>query len=656
MKSYILTLFFLLIALKSQDVLGQDNPNTLPPGSSTEGVLSSVDMASTYDERYAVLIGINKYQDSNVRPLTYAAEDAVAMKRLLKDKFGYKEDNIFILLDENATRSNIISTLERFTNDSVSENSSLLIYYAGHGQTGGRKDQPLGFLLNHDVDTKSLFGTSVKMNELRDFSDQFIPKHVLFLIDACYSGLATTRSGSGGEFTRAYLKNVWSQKSREIITAGSADEEVVESADWQHSALMYVLLEGLEKGKADENKDNIVISKELFQYIMARVPYYAKMKGGKQTPIEGAFSPDNGSFFFELTPRRLEEMLVENPILMDVSSKQAFKSKITLKTNVDNARIFLDSKQLGYATSNTFEYRIDPGLYKFEVRKDRYNTEYKEVEIKPDEDLIVEINLSRETTLVRFKVVPENASITINNELISTGSTSKEFKKGRYVITVDASGYKPIQNTSIDLTQDEQSFEFVLEKISTLLQLYTIPDGAVVTLKDKVHGKTPLNIELGYGEQRILLTKPKHTPKLLVVDVKESKTMQETVRLEITPEEEARGRFRKDIIGHGTKFLLRGSFAAGLILYGRPFAEDQYNKEAAKLEKEQNANVKSAYNIAQYAVPSLGAIWGLSAIFEIGRIVKMDYNKYLEKVLSERVKVSIHLNPSIKGASIVASF
>ena len=41
-----------------------------------------------YDQSWALVIGINKYQ--NVDPLHYAVNDAVAVREMLMDKYGFK--------------------------------------------------------------------------------------------------------------------------------------------------------------------------------------------------------------------------------------------------------------------------------------------------------------------------------------------------------------------------------------------------------------------------------------------------------------------------------------------------------------------------------------------------------------------------------------
>ena len=53
-----------------------------------------------YDNSWALIIGINKYE--NVQKLDFATDDAIEMKDILIESFNFPEDNITILLDEEA--------------------------------------------------------------------------------------------------------------------------------------------------------------------------------------------------------------------------------------------------------------------------------------------------------------------------------------------------------------------------------------------------------------------------------------------------------------------------------------------------------------------------------------------------------------------------
>ena len=55
-----------------------------------------------YDDSWALIIGINKYE--NVDPLSYAVDDAEAVNDILTRKYGFKEENVRLITDEEATK------------------------------------------------------------------------------------------------------------------------------------------------------------------------------------------------------------------------------------------------------------------------------------------------------------------------------------------------------------------------------------------------------------------------------------------------------------------------------------------------------------------------------------------------------------------------
>ena len=85
-----------------------------------------------YSESWALIIGINKYQ--NVDQLNYAVNDAIAVKEMLGEKYGFKEDNIKLITDGEATKDNIIKGFSDILTQ-AKEKDRVVVFYAGHGET-----------------------------------------------------------------------------------------------------------------------------------------------------------------------------------------------------------------------------------------------------------------------------------------------------------------------------------------------------------------------------------------------------------------------------------------------------------------------------------------------------------------------------------------
>ena len=102
----------------------------------------------------------------------------------------------------------------------------MLIYFAGHGDTydlpeGGE----MGYLLPVNGNNENLYISSIGMDELKNISLMSKAKHLLYLVDACYGGIATIGSrGLDSKTTPNYIEKITKNKSRQIITAGGRGE------------------------------------------------------------------------------------------------------------------------------------------------------------------------------------------------------------------------------------------------------------------------------------------------------------------------------------------------------------------------------------------------------------------------------------------------
>ena len=246
-----------------------------------------------YDNSYALIIGIDKYE--NVSNLDYAVKDANSIASLLQDNFNFPSKNVTVLLNEEATFTNIRNGLSKVSS-SAKANDRVLIYFAGHGETMDLPDGgEMGYLLPIDGKRDNLFATSILMDDLKKISSMTKAKHMLFLIDACYGGLAATGARGLSSTTPNFIDKITNDKSRQIITAGGRGEEVIEKAEWGHSAFTMNLIRALEDGKADFNDDGYITADELGLFLKEKVTIDS---GNKQTPLSRRFTSHEGEFVF----------------------------------------------------------------------------------------------------------------------------------------------------------------------------------------------------------------------------------------------------------------------------------------------------------------------------------------------------------------------
>ena len=254
----------------------------------------SITTQNIYDNSWALIIGIDKYE--SVRKLNYAVKDAESMQEILLKTFEFPFENVTLLTNEQANKQNILKSFSDITKN-ANANDRVIIFFAGHGETmdlpeGGE----MGYLLPVDGKREDLYLSSIGMDELKKLSLMSKAKHVLYLIDACYGGIAAIGSrGLEPETTPNYIEKITKDKSRQIITAGGKGEQVIEKSEWGHSAFSLNLKRGLKEGRADLNSDGYITANELALFLSEKVTIDSE---NQQTPQFGRMTSQEGEFVF----------------------------------------------------------------------------------------------------------------------------------------------------------------------------------------------------------------------------------------------------------------------------------------------------------------------------------------------------------------------
>ncbi|MDF0676652.1 MAG: SUMF1/EgtB/PvdO family nonheme iron enzyme [Nitrospira sp.] len=262
---------------------------------------SAAEQSPTQGKNWAVVIGINDYQ--NVKPLQYAIKDAMAVGDLLAQQ-GFAVTRL--VSPTATTRQSIERVLGTQLPKQLGADDRVLIFFSGHGkdeQFGA--GQRHGYLLPIEANPQDLSSTAISMSRVQEWANAWPAKHVLFIVDSCYSGIIGLNTKGidpegSNPMTEMYLKQITKEPSRQLIVAGQANQEALEIAKWEQSLLTHFLLEGLSKGTADGNADGIILTSELYQFLAERVIKEAVLNGSLQHPQHWSLSADKGEFVFIL--------------------------------------------------------------------------------------------------------------------------------------------------------------------------------------------------------------------------------------------------------------------------------------------------------------------------------------------------------------------
>lgn len=226
---------------------------------------------------WAVVVGIGRYTAMPV--LKYTDDDAYHIYAFLKSPEGgaLPDRQIRLLIDEDATRTNIIRAM-RHVFLKADENDVVLLYYSGHGIQGA--------FLPADFDG---YNNKLNHDEVKELFRETKAKHKICLADACHAGTLTAMRAPDKTIQNYYKAFEESNGGTALLLSSKADEFSLEDQGLRQGIFSHYLIRGL-KGEADLNNNKIVTIQELFDFVYTKVVKYT---ANAQTPsITGNYDKD----------------------------------------------------------------------------------------------------------------------------------------------------------------------------------------------------------------------------------------------------------------------------------------------------------------------------------------------------------------------------
>jgi hypothetical protein len=233
--------------------------------------------------RYAVVIGIEQYRKDLPR-VNFASHDAKVVKEYLTKRLRFPEENVVSLVNEHAAKSDMEKYLEYWLPEHVDHDSTVLIYYSGHGASNFKTHE--GYLLPFDGDPTYLDGTGYSLKRLYETLEKSSAREVVVMLDSCFSGTGGRSVMSKGlRPVVVSLENpVLAGGKTVVLTASSGVQASSTYHSKSHGLLTYFLLKGLQ-GSADQNNDGTIDLTEVYTYVKPQVETVARQEfNNEQTP------------------------------------------------------------------------------------------------------------------------------------------------------------------------------------------------------------------------------------------------------------------------------------------------------------------------------------------------------------------------------------
>jgi Caspase domain/PDZ domain len=210
-------------------------------------------------KRWALVIGVDQYQDAQIGRLSGAANDARTLANALTIYAGFPADQVILLAtdqpqERQPTRVNILRRLSNLATV-VPKDGLLLVSFAGHGME--RNGQ--AFLLPSDAqiadDISFLEDTAISVTRMKERIKTTGVGQVLVLLDACRNDPGG-RADAPNLLTPAYQFN-FDVRNREVqafatIYATAVGQRAYEYSEKQQGYFTWALVEGLKGGAANE--------------------------------------------------------------------------------------------------------------------------------------------------------------------------------------------------------------------------------------------------------------------------------------------------------------------------------------------------------------------------------------------------------------------
>lgn len=238
------------------------------------------------NNKYALLIGVGD-------DLPYTVLDAEKIAQTLMDKnlVGYPKENVIIRTESNANRDGILSGFEELITK-TNRDSSVLIYYSGHGGTYEIRDKETKevtghkfWLQPHGMTAENYKENWVTAEELTAKINALQSNKLVFLLDCCHAEGMTQKGLVNMDAMAQQLNNdggMW------VISSSQDNQKSWRLPGAENSLFTECLLEvmtGRHKRPFTETKVTIT---DVVEHIFEEVPKRARKVNNKKTgkPIE----------------------------------------------------------------------------------------------------------------------------------------------------------------------------------------------------------------------------------------------------------------------------------------------------------------------------------------------------------------------------------
>ena len=236
---------------------------------------------TTQGQRLALIVASNQYTDRTFQQLVAPGHDAADLARVLEDPtIGNFEVKRLINRPDAEVRHEIEVFFKRCKRDDL-----LLLYFSCHGI---KDDDGRLYFVTTNTEHGLYLSTAVPAIFVNDAMNASRSRWQVLILDCCYGGAfargMVTKAGESVD-----IRDRFEGRGRIVLTASNAIQYAFQGdgviGKGSRSVFTHCLVQGIETGEADRNRDGRISVDELYGYVYARMAD----KAYQQTPCKWAF-------------------------------------------------------------------------------------------------------------------------------------------------------------------------------------------------------------------------------------------------------------------------------------------------------------------------------------------------------------------------------
>ena len=282
---------------------------------------------SQLENAYALIIGVDFKQKTES-----VLKDAQSIYNVLSNKelCGYKEENISLLLDSEATCERIIDTLDSLILK-MDENSSFLLYYSGHG--GYAAEYDISYLCPYDKSADDY----ISGKELRGKLSKMKSKKIFILFDCCHSG--SFFEGKDEIISQTISNNT----KQRVVHENSTLEGLAQEIDDERGMVIVASSQAAELSWGDDDKS--VFTQCLIESFTAKNKHFFA--------DEYVRTVETVNYVFERTPELIKMLKERSDIVKDQTPYA------NLQMSADFAICYIPEEKREKIVTNKFKNQVE---------------------------------------------------------------------------------------------------------------------------------------------------------------------------------------------------------------------------------------------------------------------------------------------------------